>query len=32
MIAVMPKYNPFAERAGMKGSITKESPKQARLK
>ncbi|MCW4018011.1 MAG: hypothetical protein NWF00_04945 [Candidatus Bathyarchaeota archaeon] len=29
MIAVMPKYNPFAERAGMRKVLVKEPPKQA---
>ena len=29
MIAVMPKYNPFAERAGMRRVLVKDPPKQA---
>jgi ABC-type lipoprotein export system ATPase subunit/GNAT superfamily N-acetyltransferase len=29
MVAVMPKYNPFAERAGMRKIAVKEPPKQA---
>jgi ABC-type lipoprotein export system ATPase subunit/GNAT superfamily N-acetyltransferase len=29
MVAVMAKYNPFAEKAGMRNVITKEAPKEA---
>jgi hypothetical protein len=29
MVAVMAKYNPFAERAGMRNVITKEPPEEA---